>query len=292
MLDQLGPLRADRYRLGSGVSDLPQWIRFTRNAEWDGTRIVERPGIAARLDVGSNQIFHALEDRKGATWYCTAKGVARQTGGSLERIRPFGIKNGPEAYAAYEDAEGAIWFIHSDGLYRATGTDVDKIVPDLAIKSLAFDRDGNVWIATDGAGLIRFKIRTVRMFTTADGLPGGVPMAVLSARDGKVWVGIKCGGLSEFDGHRFHTYAQKEGLTQTCVFSLAEDANGGIWAGTYFGGVYRFRDGRFTDVRWRSLELGRRRSRIVCPANHVIPAGDVPNRHSTVALGRNEVLDV
>jgi signal transduction histidine kinase len=86
------------------------------------------------------------------------------------------------------------------------------------------------------------------MFTAADGLPLGMPMAVLAASDGKLWVANYCGGLSRFDGVRFQTYADKDGLSNSCVFSLAEDRNDDILVGTHGGGVFRFRNGHFIQV--------------------------------------------
>jgi signal transduction histidine kinase len=108
------------------------------------------------------------------------------------------------------------------------------------------DRDGNLWIGTNGDGLFRFKDRAVQMFTTADGLPNNVVMTVLASRNGSLWTGANCGGLSRFDGRRFRTYDEKDGLRNSCVYTLAEDANHDLWIGTWGGGAFRFRDGRFT----------------------------------------------
>jgi ligand-binding sensor domain-containing protein len=111
---------------------------------------------------------------------------------------------------------------------------------------LSFDHNGDVWAGTKGTGLFRFKRQAVKMFTAADGLPLGVPRAVLAASDGKLWVGSDCGGLSWFDGRRFHFYSERDGLTNSCVFSLAEDRNRDILIGTFGGGIFRFREGWFT----------------------------------------------
>jgi ligand-binding sensor domain-containing protein len=85
------------------------------------------------------------------------------------------------------------------------------------------------------------------MFTAADGLPPGKPMAVLAASDGKLWVANYCGGLSRFDGRRFQTYVDKDAF-DSCVFSLAEDRNHDILLGIHGGGVSRFRNGHFIEV--------------------------------------------
>jgi len=208
--------------------------------EWDGTQVIQHPEVSARLGVRQNEIFHVFEDHAGTIWYCTTAGLARQVGTSIERLKPV-----VAVFRVNEDPQGTVWFSQSGGLYRATKSGRELIASNLVVTYLCFDHNGDVWAGTKGTGLFRFKRRAVKMFTAADGLPLGVPRAVLAATDGKVWVGSDCGGLSWFDGRRFHSYSEKDGLTNSCVFSLAEDRNHDILIGTFGGGIFRFREGRF-----------------------------------------------
>jgi signal transduction histidine kinase len=118
------------------------------------------------------------------------------------------------------------------------------VAPEIKARTVTADRDGNLWVGTNGAGLVRFKNRRVRTFSKADGLPNDVVTTVLATADGKLWAGNNCGGLSWFDGGRFHTYDEKDGLTNSCVNALAEDAKHDLWVGTT-GGLFRFHAGRF-----------------------------------------------
>jgi signal transduction histidine kinase/ligand-binding sensor domain-containing protein len=210
--------------------------------EWDGTEVIRHPEVSAKLGVHQNEIFHVYEDRTGTIWYCTILGLARQVGASIERL-----KSAKDAvFRVNEDAQGTIWFSQSGGLYRVGKSGRELIASNLAATYLCFDQNGDVWASTKGAGLYRFKKQAVKMFTAADGLPLGLPRAVLAASDGKLWVGSDCGGLSWFDGTRFHSYSEKQGLANSCVFSLAEDRNGDILIGTFGGGIFRYRKGQFT----------------------------------------------
>jgi ligand-binding sensor domain-containing protein len=213
--------------------------------EWDGTHVLSHPGLATILGVPADAIFDVFEDRNGILWYCTVKGVARQSGASLERVNPYGAP-GRGALQAYQDQQGNVWIAQKAGLFRATAAELEPLAPGLHVMYLYADRDGDLWVGTNGEGLVRFRDRTIRMFTSADGLPSNVPMTVLSSHDGKLWVGNNCGGLSWFDGQRFKTYNEKDGLLNSCVWSLAEDPNHDLWIGTWGGGLFRFRDGRFT----------------------------------------------
>jgi signal transduction histidine kinase/ligand-binding sensor domain-containing protein len=213
--------------------------------EWDGKQVIQHPDLPARLGVRQNEIFEVSEDHAGARWYCSTAGLARQIGASIERIGPYG---GNVVFRVNEDAQGRAWYAQAGNLYRVGRTGPELIAADLRATYLAFDRDGDIWAATKGTGLFKLKRQAVKMFTMADGLPFGVPTAVLATSDGKLWVGSNCGGLSWFDGVRFRSYFERHGLTNSCIFSLAEDRNHDILIGTFSGGVFRYREGQFTQI--------------------------------------------
>lgn len=214
--------------------------------ELKGSEVVPHPKLAAQLGVKDDKIFHVLKDRRGNIWYCTANGVARETGGRIEKWGP----KGRGALRAYEDAQGTIWIGKEEGLFRVTATGLELVVPGMQVRSIYGDRDGNLWVGTNGDGLYRFKDRAVRMFTTEDGLPNDLLMTVIAARDGSVWTGANCGGLARFDGTRFQTYNEKNGLPNTCVWAIAEDANRDLWIGTWGGGAFRYHNGAFLTHRF------------------------------------------
>ncbi len=206
------------------------------------SQVIPHPELAERLGVIDKDIFHVLKDSRGNTWYSTAHGVIRETGGRIERLA---TPLGRGAFRAYEDPQGNVWIGNDDGLFRATANGLE-LVEKMKARSIYSDRDGNLWAGTNGDGVYRFKDRVVRMFTTADGLPNDLLMTVLATQDGSVWTGANCGGISRFDGTRFQTYNEKNGLLNTCVWAIAEDANRDLWIGTWGGGAYRFHNGTFT----------------------------------------------
>jgi signal transduction histidine kinase/ligand-binding sensor domain-containing protein len=218
--------------------------------EWNGTRIVAHPEMARQLDVNVDGIFHVLEDSHGVRWFSTTSGVARRVNGSIQKLAPY-VHSQSQTYFAfrlYEDPKGNMWVAAQSGLFRAGDSSLQPVVRRQdAPKAIYFDRDGDLWFSTNNEGLIRLKKRVLRMYTTADGLPGSVTMTVLSSHDGTLWVGSNCGGLSRFDGQRFTTYKEVPGLPSSCVWSLAEDKNNDIWVGTWGGGISRLHDGRFTN---------------------------------------------
>lgn len=221
------------------------WIMTTKGpVEWDGANFVRHPEVEERLGVKPAEIVHVFEDSHGVTWFCTKQGVARRSAGKIEKLAPWG----PKASAAlriYEDAKGNVWIIRANGVFRAAAGGL-QLEAGMNARYIYNDRDGNLWVGTNGDGLYRFKDRAVRMFTTADGLPNNVAMTVLATHDAAVWIGFNCGGLARFDGSRFQTYNEKNGLLNGCVWDLAEDPAHDLWVGTWGGGIFRLHDGKFT----------------------------------------------
>jgi ligand-binding sensor domain-containing protein len=252
-----GLYRFDRGRFvsvlsGTGIGQIEETsnghllvIAGLKFVEWDGTRIVEHPELALRLGISDHDFFRVIQDHTGAMWFGTKAGVARLAGTSIHRYNPYGLSKAG-ALTLIEDRQRNVWAFTSGGLFRCTPNRLEPLAPSTSVRSLLADRDGNLWVGTNGDGLVRFKDRTVQMFTTADGLPNNIPMTVLARHDGSMWVGNNCGGLSWFDGRRFHTYDEKNGLINSCVWSLAEDSNHDLWIGTWGGGLFRLKEGRFT----------------------------------------------
>jgi signal transduction histidine kinase/ligand-binding sensor domain-containing protein len=224
--------------------------------ELDGTRVVEHPGLSDQLGIGPGELFHVFQDRKGAVWFCTARGLARRVNGSIERLQPYG-PGGHGVLRVYEDPQGNLWVEASTseqgtgGIFRVSGTKLESLAPSIQVRAIRADREGNLWLGTNGEGLMRFKDRPIRIFTKADGLPNNIPMTALSKRDGSLWVGNNCGGLSVFNGERFKTYDEKNGLSNSCVWALAEGKNGELWVGTWGGGLFRFAHSHFAQFNSR-----------------------------------------
>src|SRR5215469_9495710 len=223
--------------------------------ELDEKRVVQHPRLSHELGIHPDQIYHAFQDRKGAVWFCTIWGLARRKNGAIERLQPYGRGHG--VLRVYEDPQGNLWVEASTsaqstgGISRVSGTKLESLAPGIQVRAISSDREGNLWVGTNGEGLMRFKDRPIRIFTQADGLPNNIPMTVLSKRDGTLWVGNNCGGLSVFNGGRFKTYDEKDGLSNSCVWALAEGKNGELWVGTWGGGLFRFAQSHFVQFNSR-----------------------------------------
>jgi signal transduction histidine kinase/ligand-binding sensor domain-containing protein len=211
--------------------------------ELEGTRTVDHSEIASELGLSADWVFQVFQDREGILWFSTGRGLFRRVGKVTTHFR--GKDIGGIAFETYEDRQGNKWVSTNTGVFRVRDNSLEPLAQNTQCRALYADRDGGLWIGTNGSGLMHFKDRAVHMFTRADGLRSDVIMAVLTTHSGKLWVGTDYGGVSWFDGKRFHSFPDKEHLLD-CAYALAEDRSNNIWVGTYGGGLFRLHDQQFT----------------------------------------------
>ncbi len=214
-------------------------------AEFDGKHIIWQPSLSARFGVHDDQVFDSYQDSHGTMWYCTQAGLRVTNGQTAVEISPHELDRVP-AYHIFTGPNESLWVNTKLGIYRISGDRMWAPAPDLHARSFYAGKEGDLWIGTNGNGLIHLLPRIVQMYNRSDGLPNDIAMSVLAAHDGRLWVGSNC-GLAVFDGKQFKTFKEKSsGLENTCVWSLAEDRKQNIWIGTYGGGLFRYSDGHFT----------------------------------------------
>ncbi len=129
-------------------------------------------------------------------------------------------------------------------------------LPSTAIKGLARDRDGYLWIAT-ADGLARYDGVGMRVWrydpAEPAGLPGNNIQALMVDADDRVWVAVEGAGISVLDAQRrvFVHYNRSThpqiGSDDTWAFARQGKT---VWFGTYDGGLYQLQpDGRISGFR-------------------------------------------
>lgn len=109
------------------------------------------------------------------------------------------------------------------------------------IREVFQDRDGNLWLGTNGDGVCRYDGKSLTYLSVKDGLAGSAIRGIVQDRRGALWFATD-GGVSRYENGKFTTYRQADGLSADSVWSLLLDKAGVIWVGTHEG-VCRF-DGK------------------------------------------------
>jgi ligand-binding sensor domain-containing protein/serine phosphatase RsbU (regulator of sigma subunit) len=121
--------------------------------------------------------------------------------------------------------------------------DVEQGMSSSFIRSLLFDKDGNLWMGTVSAGVSRYDGRSFTNFTEKNGLSNNTVLAILQDKTGKIWFGTEGGGACCYDGKTFTWFTKDEGMADNTILAICEDKNGNIWFGTNGAGVCKY-DGK------------------------------------------------
>ncbi|MEE9186750.1 MAG: two-component regulator propeller domain-containing protein [Bacteroidota bacterium] len=246
-------------RFGTGAHDQHGWSVLTKS-----------DGLA---DI---YVLAITEDKEGNVWFGTFDGVskfdptARENAWTTLRPENTGLTSTTVTALAVDDS-GHIWFgtepmwvrsgyvgggLTSYNPYRegysawTTYDTTNSGLPSNAVRAMAFDSAGSVWIGTD-RGLARFRPYTPdgQQWETFNSTTGALPSDVVNGiavdQSGTVWVAsadmgtaqaFKMGGVSMFDGNNWTTLTVVNSkLQDNRAIDLAVDRLGNLWICGFVG---------------------------------------------------------
>jgi len=212
---------------------------------------IQSAGVKCHGEDGSlgSGVF-SLAEYQGHLWAGTARGLWQ-----WNTDFPTGL---PKVYSLadplaepntlFEGDNGNLWIGLRGGVGQLAGGEVQPYplpgVGNFRVERVLRDRDGGLWIATLGLGVVHLHHGVADTFTSADGLSGGTVHCVFQDREGNIWVGTE-DGFDRFRDFAVATISSKQGLSQTNATAVLAARDGSVWVSTY-NGLNRWKDGQWT----------------------------------------------
>ena len=206
--------------------------------------------IAKATGIPRTPITAVTQLGSGDVWMGTRGfGLVRLSGGKTESFKE-GL---PDPKINCLLADGAqVWIGTDKGVARWDGSKVtvEGFPPELKrsqILAMAKDRDGNLWVATDGGALMRLNQDGVAAVPPGKGEPGYALTTLFEDREGSVWFG-GANGLERLRDSAFVTYSAPEGLRTDGSNPVFVDGQDRLWFPPTDGGLSWMKDGRHSTV--------------------------------------------
>jgi len=188
-----------------------------------------------------------------AIWSSSAFGIDPARSLDQNVVRTWGVDQGLPAGTVYglaQTADGYVWAATQEGFVRFDGTAfvtydraaAPEIQHNMTLALLPA-RDGSLYVATMGGGVVHVEAGRIHSYSVTDGLPSDATTALYEAGNGTIWIGTQKGLAARQTSGRIVTIAGTDGPSPMRVTTVAEDWSGQIWIGT-MNGVATFKNGR------------------------------------------------
>lgn len=139
--------------------------------------------------------------------------------------------------ALAQTPDGYLWIGATGGLVRFDGAEMvvfdrenTPAIRENSIFCLLVSKNGDLWIGTEGGGLVRYRRGAFRRFFTGDGLTNGFIRTVFEDHRGALWIGTD-DGLFRVEGERLVRTDGHAGVPHLAVHAIREDSQGRLWVG-------------------------------------------------------------
>jgi ligand-binding sensor domain-containing protein/two-component sensor histidine kinase len=204
--------------------------------------------------IGHNNVTYAGEDKKGRFWIATLACLEEFDRGTGKVTRHIPMPDARSGFEFYEDHAGTLWISHySPVALTSFDPDTDAIAhyafPErkpsptglTRITAMVEDPYGGLWMATHGAGLLKYD-RDHRRFVryrndpdNPESLPQNNLDALFEDREGGIWVGLGRMGVVRFTTKSlpFKRVPHAPGArVEPFVGAIYQDRQGAVWVGT------------------------------------------------------------
>jgi ligand-binding sensor domain-containing protein/signal transduction histidine kinase len=201
--------------------------------------------FAASDPLPSNTVLNLFEDAEKNIWVGTQGGMLRLIETPVRTVKLPDAADS-DAETVYQDWNGDLWVAAVNLFQVHDGKAAPYQFPGISgvrVRNVFRDREGALWIGTEGRGAYRQVGQRLIHYSTSEGLVNNFIRAFLQGRDGSVWIATD-EGVSRWRPQGITNYQMHDGLAYFSTRSLLEDRRGDIWIGTDRG-VSRLHDNSF-----------------------------------------------
>lgn len=206
-----------------------------------------------------NHVREIVEDKAGNVWFGTGYGLIKYDGEKFSKYATeVGLQH-EDIWGLTIDKSGLIWVGSIGGVSHFDGkkftpfllpeTKVENPKPmlsDKLILKFLEDKNGTMWLVTDGNGIFKYKNGEFIHLTTKNGLTDNNAADISEDKQGNIWIGTFFGGVSNFDGKTYTDFT-KDGIIEGVeTYNFCKDSQGNIWFSAEGFGVYRYDGAHFT----------------------------------------------
>ncbi|MCH8330387.1 MAG: histidine kinase [Bacteroidetes bacterium] len=200
-----------------------------------------------RDDMTSLKSLHPLTD--GAVIIGSNNGIFTLYTGGLFDNQP--IKNRLEGMTVYDifiKESQTIWFGTDKGLYSYKYNDgsrdwasftVNEGLSSNIIFKITADEKNNLWLGTNGGGLVKFSGQRFTRYTLKAGEEISLVSAIVQDKRNRIWFG-SFSGLYIMEDEMISPFVISNFFRQFSVSSLLEDKKENLWYGIVDYGVFRY----------------------------------------------------
>ncbi len=200
-----------------------------------------------------------VEDKIGNVWFGTSSGLVKYDG---EKFTTYSTELGlqdEEIWSVTIAANGLIWVgsiggvSHFDGvkfipflLPNSMVENPQHMLSDKLVMKILEDKNGTMWLVTDGNGIFKYNKGEFTHLTNKNGLTDNSTADILEDKQGNIWIGTFYGGISKFDGKTFRNFTKDGIIDGIETYNFFEDSKGNIWFSAEGFGVYQYDGTNFT----------------------------------------------
>jgi ligand-binding sensor domain-containing protein len=198
----------------------------------------------------ASTVLDIFQDSRRRLWLATSYGPLEVVGDHVDPVKVRGVSlEGISTLSITEDNQGALWLALPNGVLNLTDSTIQWFnkkngLSDNPFYKLLTDKEGNVWMASDGQGVFRFSGAQFTSIDERTGLPSAQVMSIASDYKGKLFLGTYDAGLYVFEKNRINKLKLPvEGDLPIMALNYVDET---LWIGTAGAGLLRYKNGHLT----------------------------------------------